>query len=127
MVLVSGLTFALLGLAVILLAALPGWPGWLGAVIWLAFSVIGGLRLSRRYRRVVSYRLYADGSVEFSNRDGSRSVGRLAPGTVLLPRLAWLRLRGPNRAIWGELVAGDSRTDEQWRRFQVICRHVAAC
>ncbi len=125
--LLSGLLFTLLGLVVILTSPLPGWPKSLASLSWLGCLVFGIFGLLSRYRRIVGYRLYADGSVEFTYRDGSRGTGQLASGTVLLPGLAWLRVRASHAAAWGELVAGDSRTSKQWRRFQVICRHVGPC
>lgn len=123
----SALAFALLGLVIILTMPLPAWSRSVAVFIWLGYSTLGGLTLSRHYQRIVGYRLYADGSIDLTHRDGSHSTGRLAAGTVLLPRLGWLRVRGSGRSAWGELVVGDCRTSEQWRRFQVICRHVVAC
>lgn len=126
-VLGSGLVFALLGAGV--LATLPGPLAVraLAAVLWLCGSLASVRRLLLTYRGIAGFRLYSDGSAELIRPDGRRIIGQLAPGTFVLRRLAWLRVSVPGRGPVGELVAGDPRTSQQWRRFQVICRHVAAC
>ncbi len=123
----SGLAFALAGTVILATLPLPIGASAAAAVLWLSGSLTNAERLRRRYRGIRGYRLYADGSVDIVRADGRRVVGRLAPGTFLLPRLAWLRVTPPEGGPVAELVAGDPRTSQHWRRFQVICRHVSAC
>ena len=123
----SGLALSLLGAAVLAAMPLNLWLKLAGIAGWLAYSVWSGLKILGRYRSVVRYRIFADGTVELVRADGHIVSGRLGPGTVLLPRLAWLRVSLPAGGAMAELLAGDPRTSQQWRRFQVICRHVAAC
>ena len=126
-VLGSGAVLALLGAGVLATLPLPIAVTIPAAALCLGVSAAHCLRLHLRYRRIAAYRLYADGSAEIVRTDGRRLIGRLAPGTFLLPKLAWLRIRAPGGGDVAELVAGDARRSQQWRRFQVICRHVAAC
>ena len=127
-VLGSGAAFALLGAGVLATLPLPIGMRLPAAALWLCVSVAGLARLRGEYRATAGYRFYADGSAEIVRVDGRRVAGRLEPGTFLLPRLAWLRVSAPGGSgAVGELVAGDPRTSQQWRRFQVICRHLAAC
>ena len=126
-VLASGVRLAALGAAVLVTMPIPIWIRSAAAALWLGYSGVSGLRLAKTYRSVAGYRIFADGSAEVVRTDGRRVVARLAAGTVLLPRFAWLRLSAPELGPLAELVAGDPRSSQQWRRFQVICRHVAAC
>ncbi len=123
----SGFVLTMLGAAVIAVMPVPIWLRTMILSLWLVWSAAAGARLVRRYREITGYRIYADGTAEIIHADGRRVVAQLAAGTVLLPRLAWLRLRGPGGGRLSELVSGDPRASQQWRRFQVICRHVAAC
>ncbi len=123
----SGLAFALLGAGVLATLPLPIGVRLPFAAAWLLCSIASSARLMKRYRGISGYRIYADGSAEIVRADGRRAIGRLVPGTFLLPRLAWLRVRVAGDGAVGELIAGDSRTSQQWRRFQVICRHLSAC
>ena len=123
----SGLLFALAGAGVFLTLPLPIVVTVPAAILWLCVSVASCIGLRRKYGRIAGYRLYADGSAEIVRADGRRIVGRIAPGTFLLPRLAWLRVSTPGSGRVAELISGDARAGQQWRRFQVICRHLAAC
>jgi len=40
--------------------------------------------------------------------------------------LAWLVLASPDGRRWLALLQGDSRESEQWRRLQVIWRHMGS-
>ena len=126
-VLGSGLAFALLGAGVLATLPVPMAVRALAAVLWLCGSLANVWRILSTYRGIAGFRLYSDGSAELIRPDGRRVVGQLAPGTFVLRRLAWFRVSVPGRGTVAELVAGDPRSSQQWRRFQVICRHVAAC
>ncbi len=123
----SGVAFALLGAGVFATLPLPIGLRLLAAAIWLIGSVASCVRLGRRYRGIAGYRVYQDGTAEIVRADGRRVAGRLIAGTFLLPGLAWLRVGVAGSGPVAELVAGNLRTSQQWRRFQVICRHLAAC
>jgi hypothetical protein len=43
-----------------------------------------------------------------------------------MSRVAWLRLEFDDGLRYGELLTGNPRRDEQWRRLQLIWRQPAA-
>ena len=97
---------------------------WAAAVGWLAYSLLELWRLAGAYRIVASLVVAADRSVELVLRDGERIAARLEPGSLILPQLAWLRLKTDCGLRYGELLRGNSRKNKDWRRLQVIRRHV---
>ncbi len=123
----SGTLFGVSGLVVV--AVLPIGIGWvvLVAVAWSAFCATELLILVRAYRACVAVTLHADGSVEIERTDGVHGSGRLLPGSVVLRRWAWLRIGLPAAPAWAEPLGSRRQDREQWRRFQVICRHLTAC
>jgi hypothetical protein len=126
-VLGSGAVFAATGIVLIL--TLPIDAAWAtGCVVaWLLLTGTELLLMHRAYARAGRYRLGVDGSIVVYRRDGGRENGRFAAGSVVLANWAWLRIVCRDGSSWGELLRGSARESEQWRRFQVICRHLAAC
>ena len=100
------------------LALVASWSFFAGAELW---------HHHRRYRRVSSYRLYGDGSVDIEAPDGTQEAAEMAAGSVGLAGLAWLRCRAADGRLFTELVGKNSQERDDWRRFRVICRHVRAC
>ena len=125
-VLAAGFAFACTGTLILATLPLPGglawpaglaWNGWVGAELLLA---------RRAYRGCAAYTLAAGGKLAVTGQGGSRLAGTLAPGSVVLANYAWLRVAVPGRRPWGELLRRQDQDREQWRRFQVICRHLPA-
>lgn len=54
---------------------------------------------------------------------GARQPLELMSGSVVLPRLAWLRVRFPDGLEYGELFFRNGRQDEEWRRLQRVWKH----
>lgn len=123
-VLAAGMLAALAGIAVVSSLPLNAALRWAAAAGWLAYSLFELWRLARAYRIVVSLAVAADRSVELIFRDGKRIAARLEPGSLILPRFAWLRLETDCGLKYGELLRGNSRKNKDWRRLQVIRRHV---
>lgn len=96
-------------------------------LLWVAVTAAEIGLLLRAYRLSTGYRLYADGTIEIMTAAGERRLGRFAAGSVILPGIAWLRIRPVVGCAWGELIAGNSRKNKEWRRLQVVCRLVGAC
>ena len=94
---------------------------------WLLVSLRELVGLRRVYRGCSGYRVFDNGEIEVFGDTGARRFGRVLPGTVVMPGWAWLRLQTADGRTWGELVAGKTRESQQWRRFQVIFRHLNAC
>ena len=94
-----------------------------------AWTLCGALRLAslaaayRSYRRI---RLDSDGSLVLESGDGAQSPGRIGAGSIVLARIAWLRVMKGERFYAGELLRGDGRKNESWRRLQVISRHLGS-
>lgn len=99
----------------------------LAAAAWVLIACRELFRLYRVYRRFVRIRLFADGSVELLAAGGQRHAGWLTAGSVALDRLAWLRVRHAGGGTSGDLLLGNGRKNEQWRRFRVIFRHLDTC
>ncbi len=125
-VLFVGLALALLG--AIMIAWLPTSVvvRALGLIGWFFWSGRELLTYWRVYARWSGLRVAADGTVEVQG-GGRHCAARVLPGSLVLDELAWLRIRADNGDQWGELIAGDHRESEEWRRFQVIFRHLNAC
>ena len=96
------------------------------SLIWLLFGSAEMLLISSVHNRFGRILLRCDGSVQLHDRSGQWQAATIQSGTVVLPRLAWLRLKTANGRRYRELVCGKSSESEQWRRLQVIWRHLGA-
>ena len=101
-------------------------------VAWAASLVADGFRLGRGYSDARSYVVRADGDADVISPDGPACRARLAAGTTVYAGFAWLRFERPGGGSWGELVRrpsddGKHLKNKDWRRLQVICRHLSAC
>jgi hypothetical protein len=123
-VLWSGIVLLLVGVVVIAGLPLPGYWGLIAVGVWVAAGSRELLALAGAYRRYRALRIYSDGSIEVRREDASTASARLLPGSIVLPRLAWLRLRLEGGPTSGELLRGDTGENEAWRRLQVIWRHM---
>ena len=125
-VLLSGLILSLIGVIVIVLLPISlagravmvaGWFFWTGRELLTYWQVYG---------RWIGYSLSAEGEVQVLGRSENCSAN-VIPGSIVLAEVAWLRLQAENGDKWGELLAGNHRKSEEWRRFQVIFRHLNTC
>ena len=125
-VLRTGHLFAALGVALIL--QLPAEPFWLatGAMVWAGSVFRQNQKLRRAWQEYSQICVYPDGRVELIDVTGERADARLEDGSILIRRCAWLRLSTAGRGCFAELLQGDSRRCNNWRRLQVIWRHVGA-
>jgi len=78
----------------------------------------------RGCHRVRAITLRPDRSATLLREDGARLHGRLAAGSVVRGRLAWLRIAIAGVPCHVELLAGKCSENNDWRRLQVIWRHV---
>ena len=126
LVLASGLLLFVLGL--LLTLQLPVATGYKSLITacWLAICSYEWLSNWFAYARFGILRIDAEGRIERSRGDGAWQAHRLRPGSVVLSRLAWLRLSAGGGLHYAELFRGDARESNDWRRFQVIWRHVGA-
>ena len=96
------------------------------AAAWLALCGREWQAFWQGYARSGGLRIAAGGHVERQCRDGTWQPARLRAGSLVLSRLAWLRIESRDMRPYAELVRGDCRESEEWRRLQVIWRHVGA-
>jgi hypothetical protein len=78
------------------------------------------IRQERGYRRVESIRIHEDGCLECVAFSGTVEPVRLLGGSIVLPRLAWLRVQFADGSHYGELLSGDVATDPDWHGLQLI-------
>jgi hypothetical protein len=121
--LTGGLSF-MGGLALLPLVAVSGPLKGLLAISWVALCGFEGRALWRGYAGCRALRIAAGGHVERQAPDGSWQAARLCAGSVVLARVAWLRIAGPGERPFAELVGARSHPSEEWRRLQVIWRHI---
>ncbi len=112
-------------LVIVTLPLAPAWR-WACAAAWLAASVLRLARLLWGFARCDRIRLVADGSLAVTRVRGPAVPARLLPGSVVLSSLAWLRIGFDDGGDSVELLAGDARKSDAWRRLQVIWRHLGA-
>jgi hypothetical protein len=109
-------TILIVGLPVVLWLKVP-----FGGA-WVASCLAELHRFTRSACRIDRIRIGADGSVAGFDRSGGRHALRLLQGSIVLRRAAWLRLEFGDGLRYGELLAGNALTSEQWRRLQLIWR-----
>ena len=122
-------TGAVLGVLGVIAAVTLPWPlAWCVAVaaVWAGAVARELICLRRAWQDCRGFRIRADGSAAALGRDGQwRSVTVLADG-VLLRRWGWIRLKTASGRVFAEPVRGSCREGRDWRRLQVIWRHVGA-
>ena len=99
---------------------------WLGGTGWaLATGGRGWLtwKTQAHWRRL---RIVAGGPVIVETRNGQQVDAAMTGNCVVLARLAWLDLVTTDGSRFCALVSGNARESEQWRRFQVIWRHMGS-
>ena len=82
--------------------------------------------ISSAHKQYSCIRIHSDGAVELRDKDGNWQAATIASGCVVLQQLAWLRLKPASGGRYYELLRGNSRESKQWRRLQVIWRHLGA-
>ena len=90
-------------------------------VPWIIGSIRGLSRQSRGVHRIKAIRLEV-GVATVVDRHGRQAPVRIMSGSIVLPRLAWLRLRLADGLICGELLRGDATVCLQWRHLQILWR-----
>jgi hypothetical protein len=99
---------------------LPGMAAWgiLGARdLWLIAS---------GYKRCERIRVHHDGSVQVWGADGRCTPAALTAGSIVTSGLAWLRLGRSGGGQYRLLLRRKAAENKDWRRLQVIWRHLGA-
>lgn len=95
-------------------------------LLWIACGIIELASFRRGMSRIDRICMASDGSIRGYDPGGAGRPLRLLPGSVVLERVAWLRLAFGDGLTYGELLAGSAAESEAWRRLQVIWRHPPA-
>ena len=125
----SGALAAAAGFVVITHLPLPSIARVAMVALWLAWGVRELLLLADAARQVHRIKLNNLGEVWVIDRRGRASEVRLAPGSVVLRRVAWIRLRLPDGSKYGELLTQRAVQHRQWHRLQLVwcqCRQYFA-
>lgn len=122
----TGWLLAAIGFLLIVTLPFAPWLRLFAGLVWVAWSIAELRRFRNGYGQVFSIRVMAGGAIELRNGEQEWVEARLQNGSVLLRRYAWLRLKLPDGGHFAELIRGNSRESQQWRRLQVIWRHIGA-
>jgi hypothetical protein len=125
-VLIAGIAAAVFGFVMIL--ALPVAPLWRvsGAVLWLLTSGREILLIAKGHKRCQHIRIEHNGDMQVTAPNGRCSPATLRAGSVVLSRIAWLRFESQSGQQFAELMRGQCWRNKDWRRLQVIWRHLGA-
>ncbi len=126
LVLLSGIGLGIVGLMLILGLALPAPAIALGVALWFYCILLETSVLAREFRNSRGLRMHPDCSLLRLDQEGRWRPVRLLPGSVVLPRLAWIRFETDRGVRSAELLRGNRRESHDWRRLQVIWRHIGA-
>ena len=98
-------------------------------LLGLCWGLVSGRELwliAKAHKRCAGLRLDADGQVLVRDGHGGGTAATIEPGSVVLQRLAWLRFRTVSGHRHAELLRRKSMKNNDWRRLQVIWRHLGA-
>lgn len=98
----------------------------LGVTVWTLLMAVDGCVHALSQRRCRGIRVYADGSACIQDAAGVWQQTVLSRDCIVLPTYAWLKLTTVDGTRYYELLRGSCRESEQWRRLQVIWRHMGS-
>ena len=125
-VLTSGRLLIAAGLVLILTLNLDTAIRALGCFAWFVAGRYEIVRIERGFEFCNAIRLSSDGEIAVLNNDQEWLPVTLQTGSIVLRNYAWLRLEAANGDNFVELMRGNARQSEEWRRLQVIWRHIGA-
>ena len=119
-VLLSATTATVVGFMLIIHIALAVVPRAILLAAWLVSCWLEFCAMADGSRRVTLIRVSNLGEVWVAAGNGDLEPVKLLPGSVVLERFAWLRIRFEDGGNYAELLAGNAVKDRQWHRFQLI-------
>lgn len=120
LVMLSAASAALAGFALIMQLPVNAVMRLLLALAWIAHCGFELHRRSRTALRVAGIRINTRGQILITDAAGQTVLVELLAGTVVMPGLAWLRIRFADGRQYAELLRGNTLKDIQWHRFQLI-------
>ncbi len=125
-VLTTGRLLVAAGLILILTLGLDAAIRGAACLVWFVIGRFELARIERGFESCVAIRLSSDGEIAVLGNDREWLPGTLQTGSVVLRNFAWLRLQTVNGVNFVEPLRGNARQSQEWRRLQVIWRHVGA-
>jgi len=129
-VLASGVLLALAGIPLILILPVVPSLGAVAVVTWLALMASELARVRRAWHVCHALRFSTDGTVTVLMPGQAWQPASLLSGGILLRKAGWVRLSvalpAGRKIVLGEFLRGDCRKSADWRRLQVIWRHIGA-
>ena len=123
---ISGRLLIAAGLALLLVLAIDELLKAVSCIVWILIGRFELRRLEGGFETCRAIRIESSGDAMILNSEENWVPARLLTGSVLLRRLAWIRLQDQSGRIFLELISGDARQSQNWRRLQVIWRHIGA-
>ncbi len=123
-VLVSGMVFAVLGVVLILTLPLHAAALIAGSVGWLLLCARELVVAGQGFSYCCRLRIAVDGHILLLDPDGVWQPARLLSGSAVLRRVGWILFETSEGRQFAELVRGRCRESDDWRRLQVIWRHI---
>jgi hypothetical protein len=124
LVLLSGASLAALGAALIFTLPLHRAVLFGASVGWLLLCAREVVNASRGFSHCVRLRISAGGEILMLDPDGVWQRARLLSGSVVLRRVGWILFEANDGRRFAELLRGRCRENDEWRRLQVIWRHI---
>ena len=125
-VLTSGRLLIAAGLVLILTLNLDTAIRAASCFVWFVAGWYEIVRIERGFEFCHAVRLSSDGDIAVLNNDHEWLPVTLQTGSIVLRNYAWLRFQTANGDNFVELLRGNARQSEEWRRLQVIWRHIGA-
>ena len=120
----SGIVLVIAGIAAIDTLPLSRIARMAAALTWCLVCAWELWRIRAAWADCRALRVFGDGEIRVRGRGGEWVRARLLPGSLLLRRWAWIRIRREDGPVFAELLQGSCRIRHDWRRLQVIWRHV---
>ena len=124
--LVLALAFAGVGLLLIAMMPAGAFVRGAAAAAWLLVCVRDITGFRRGYGRYRRLSIDQDRQLRLLDVGGNWRPARVLPGSIVLRRYAWLRICDDEGLVFAEPVRGRCRANPEWRRLQVLWRHVGA-
>jgi hypothetical protein len=125
-VLVAGALLGVVGSLLIVSLPLSTVLRVLGVILWSLITLRELAELRRAWARCIGLKFIANGEVEILDFDHEWHPAQLVTGSILLRSTGWLRLKTAAGHVFAEPVRTEHQQLGDWRRLQVIWRHVGA-
>ncbi|MGB5469886.1 MAG: hypothetical protein WBM64_05670, partial [Woeseiaceae bacterium] len=123
-VVLSAVGLSVLGIAVIFTLPFPVSGLLMASVGWLVLCAWELVVACRRLWGCRCLRLFAGGEILLLDAGGTWHPARLSSGSVVLRRIGWILVETRQGSRFAGLVRGRCRESDDWRRLQVIWRHI---